>query len=88
MTKNICDRNGTPVKIRTKVRLLSFPEWLLSKEPKDESERLESMIGEVFQVCDIDKWGGVWVEKWFNKKDHISYNHSISLDSHEMEVID
>jgi hypothetical protein len=86
-TKNIVDRNGKLVKVGTKVKIISVPEWLLSKVPADESKRLSSMVGKVFQVYEIDEWGGVWVEKWFNEDNDILNSH-ISLNSTEMEVID
>jgi hypothetical protein len=90
MNKPIHDLKGTPVKVGTKVKLLSLPESLLSEIPEDEVMRLKTMIGEIFQVYEIDKWGGVWVEKYFKEKTDksILYSHSLSLDSHEMEVVE
>ena len=68
MNKSIYDHKGVPVKVGTKVKLLSLPESLLYEIPKEEVMRLKTMIGEIFQVYEIDKWGGVWVEKYFKKK--------------------
>ncbi len=89
MVFDMCDCKGTPVKIGAKVKLLSIPECLLSSVPKGEAAHLKSMIGEVFRVYEIDEWGGVWVEKCFDdKKDDGIMSHSLSLTSHEMEVIE
>ena len=90
MNKPICDHKGIPVYVGTKIKLLSLPEWLLAKVPEDEAENLKSMIGKIFRVYEIDEWDGVWVEKFFDDKsdEESMYNHSLSLDSHEMEVVD
>lgn len=85
---DVVDRNGVPVEVGTYVRVLSIPDWIFHQLPKDDGERLKTFVGQTFKVYEIDKWGGVWIEAWFNGKDGIRFNHSLSLDSSEMEVIE
>ena len=56
--------------------------------PPDEWRDLKTMIGEVFEVYEIDEHGSAWVEKWWNDADGESHSHSVALASHEMEVVE
>jgi len=85
--KEIQDINGKPVSEGAKVKLLSIPDSLLSVLPEDEVVDLKSMVGEIFEVYEIDEWGGVWVQKWFNENEEHSNSHSLSLESHEMQIV-
>jgi hypothetical protein len=68
------------------VKLLSLPDSLLSKVPKDEYLRLKTMIDQIFVVDEIDEYSGVWVEKQFPGEEAGQHgSHSVSLDAHEME---
>lgn len=88
MKQNIHDRNGAPVNVGTAVRLLRVPEWLLSRVSGEEAADLQSMVGEVFIVHKIDKWGGVWLEKWFTDAENEKHSHSLSPSSEEFEVVE
>ena len=46
-----------------------------------------SMEGEVFEVYEIDEWGGAWVEKWWRAADGTSSSHSLGLGPNQMEVV-
>jgi hypothetical protein len=46
------------------------------------------MLGEVFEVYEIDEWGGVWVEKAFLSPPGQYQSHSLSLASDEMELVE
>lgn len=47
------------------------------------------MIGEVFEVEEIDESGLPWICKWWhNDKEGTCYSHSIGLRSDEMELVD
>jgi len=37
------------------------------------------MLGEVFEIYEIDEWGGAWVQY---------QSHSLSLESDEMELVE
>jgi hypothetical protein len=60
----------------------------LESLPHDEIEDVRSMIGEVFEVYEIDEYGSPWVEKsWHFPEDDKYKSHSIALDSNEMELV-
>lgn len=44
------------------------------------------MAGEIFEVYDVDEWGGAWVEKWWHESDDEASSHSLGLSPSEMEV--
>ena len=45
------------------------------------------MIGEAFDVYDIDEHGCAWVEKWWGEPGEHRINHSVGLNSNEMEIL-
>ena len=82
------DRNGNEVQVGTRVRLLSLSRGWVDDLPRDEKDRVLSMIGEVFEVEEIDEYGQPWVRKsWPNEAEGTCQSHSIALDPHEMEVV-
>ncbi len=86
MITTVVDRNGQPVSVGTRVRLLEIPAFLLRELPPDEVEDLTSMVGEVFEVYEIDEGGGACIEKvWYEPDGQRS--HGLSLEAHEMEVV-
>ena len=47
------------------------------------------MVGEVFEVYELDEWGQAWVSKdWFRDDAGHGRGHSMGLDSHEMELVE
>jgi hypothetical protein len=82
------DRTGCTVTVGTRIRLLEIADSVLRDLPADEQQDLRSMVGEVFEVYEIDKHGAAWVEKCWPGADGAccSRSHSIGLDPHEMEV--
>jgi hypothetical protein len=82
------DRNGNAVGVGTRVRLLSLSGQWLNDLPHDERDRVLSMIGEVFEVEEIDEYGQPWVRKsWPNEEEGTCQSHSIALNADEMEVV-
>ena len=82
------DRNGNEVQVGTRVRLLSLSRGWVDDLPRDEKDRVLSMIGEVFEVEEIDEYGQPWVRKsWPNEAECTCQSPSIALDPHEMEVV-
>jgi hypothetical protein len=86
--EQVVDRNGKPVVVGSRVRIVAIAAFLEQDLPHDEWERLRSMLGEVFVVYEIDKWGGAWVEKPFPSAPHQYQSHSLSLASDEMELVE
>lgn len=83
------DKVGREVFVGSRVRLLQLSESFLQSLPADEFAEVSSMIGEVFEVYEVDKYGCVWVEKgWSNPEAGEYMGHSLRLESHEMEVCD
>jgi hypothetical protein len=70
------------------VRVVAIAAFLERDLPHEEWERVRSMLGEVFEVYEIDKWGGAWSEKQFPSTPGQYQSHSLSLASDEMELIE
>lgn len=89
MTTDAIDKNGRPVTIGSKVRLLCLSGNWLDELPADEKENVLSMIGEIFEIEEIDAYGHPWVRKsWPNDEAGTCNSHSIALDAHEMELVE
>jgi hypothetical protein len=85
-TRSTADRNGRPVAIGTRVRVVSVAPSVLERLEAPERERVLSMVGEIFDVYEVDEWGGAWVEKWWNESNEKASSHSLGLQPSEMEV--
>ena len=82
------DRNGSIVRVGTRVRLVSLSGKWLEELPAEERARVLSMIGEEFEVEELDQYGHAWVCKWWpGASKNRALSHSIALDSAEMEVV-
>jgi hypothetical protein len=47
-----------------------------------------SMIGEIFEVEEIDEYGQPWIRKsWPNESEGKCHSHSIALEPYEMELV-
>jgi hypothetical protein len=80
------DINGTVVRVGTRVRVLKISASVLAQLPPSEADCARSMEGEIFEVYEIDEWGGAWVEKWWRTDDGTSSSHSLGLGPTQMEV--
>ena len=81
------DIHGNTVCLGTRVRLLKIADFLRKRLPRDEVEQLDSMVGEVFTVEEIDEYGWPWISKSFPTGDDGCQGHSLALDSDEFEVV-
>lgn len=89
MQSHAKDRNGNTIQVGARVRLLSLSGNWLEELPPDEKQDVMSMIGEIFDVEEIDEHGHPWVRKsWPNEQEGKCNSHSIALEPHEMELID
>ena len=83
------DRNGHPVDVGARVRILKLSEKFLAILPDEEIDDVRSMIGEVFEVYEIDEYGSAWVGKgWSNEAGDRYHGHHIALEPEEMELVD
>jgi hypothetical protein len=82
------DVNGAVVRVGTRVRVLKISASVLAELPKSEADCARSMEGEVFEVYEIDEWGGAWVEKQWRTEDGTTTSHSLGLGPSMMEVVD
>ena len=83
------DKVGKPVCVGARVRLLSLSGNWLEDLPDEEKQDVLSMVGEVFEIEEIDEYGHPWVRKsWPNEMEGKCHSHSIALESHEMELVD
>jgi hypothetical protein len=81
------DIKGNVVRVGTRVRVLKISPSVLSQLPDSEAECARSMEGEVFEVYEIDEWGGAWVEKMWRSDDGTASPHSLGLGPGQMEVV-
>jgi hypothetical protein len=81
------DCNGRPVSVGTRVRVLKIASSLERDLPLDERADLHSMVGEVFQIDEIDEYGSAWIEKTWREDNGQSRSHRLSLDSDKMEAV-
>jgi len=77
--KQVPDRNGKKVLVGSRVRVVAIAAFLERDLPPEECECVRSMLGEVFEIYEIDEWGGAWVQY---------QSHSLSLESDEMELVE
>jgi hypothetical protein len=77
--KQVPDRNGKKVLVDSRVRVVAIAAFLERDLPPEECECVRSMLGEVFEIYEIDEWGGAWVQY---------QSHSLSLESDEMELVE
>ena len=83
------DKNGRTVSIGSRVRILSLSGDWFDNLPEDEVLDVQSMIGDVFEIEEIDEYGSPWVRKsWLNEKEGSCKSHSIALAQDEMELVD
>jgi hypothetical protein len=84
MEPSVLDRHGQPVRVGTRVRVLSVPASLMNSLPADEQEQVASMVGDVFEVYEIEAQAA-WVEKVWRTSDG-EESHALALSTDEMEL--
>lgn len=88
MTIQATDKNGDQVNTGTKVKLL----FLLSGEwfdnlPYDEKNDLNSMVGEVFEVEEINEHGKPEIVKWWLEDESRSMCHCLYVEPEQIEIV-
>jgi hypothetical protein len=80
------DRNGRPVDVGTRVRVVRLDSALEQRLPPNEWQDVASMIGHVFEVYEVDEHDAAWVEREWLVADGERMSHSVALAPDEMEV--
>ena len=83
LTASPRDIRGRRVQRGSHVRIFKISARLLANLDVPERICLRSMIGEIFDVIEIDQYGYPWVEKWFRG----NVQHSLALEATEMELV-
>ena len=83
------DRNGTPIGAGTRVRVLCLSGQDLDDLPLLARHHALAMVGEVYEVEDIDPNGpGAWIRKsWADDDGFAEHQIAIALEPHEMEAV-
>lgn len=84
----VADRNGKTVKVGDQVRLVAVQPGVLDSLRADERADVASMIGETFEVEEIDDYGSAWVHKLWNRGDGETESHGLALSAAEMELVE
>ena len=81
------DMKGRNVIAGDRVRVRSVDQALLSSLHDEELHLVQSMIGNIFEVIEIDRYGYAIVEKQINLSDGRMLSQTMSLSSSEMELM-
>jgi hypothetical protein len=83
---SLTDIQGNDVCVGSLVRVLSLDPNDFRHLDEQALSEVMSMVGEVFEVYEIDKYGQAWVTKewWSSESDVMS--HSVGLSLGKMEV--
>ena len=85
MEKCATDRNGAAVRVGDHVRVVHIPVDVYPTA--EEAPYVNSMLGEIFEVEDIDPLGCAEVTKWWKLDDSHSMSHSLNLAPGEIELV-
>lgn len=70
------------------MRVLSIHPSVLEPLPEGEKSNVLSMLGDCFEVYEVDQYGRAWVEKWWHDTEENAMSHSLALEPAEMELIE
>jgi len=80
------DCTGRIVRVGSRVRIIGLSQEFLDSLPEDERPLVSEMLGNIFEVDEIDQFGSAWVTKWWHRGDGTHDAHGIGLSSSEMEL--
>jgi hypothetical protein len=81
------DQYGISIHVGDFVRLLAIRQSVLDRLDSKDKVRIAGLIGQTFQVYEIDEWGGAWIKAEWNEKKGRLASHSLMLDSGGMEKV-
>lgn len=76
------------VRVGDRVRLVALESRALDLLPAEERSDVASMVGETFEIEEIDEYGSAWVHKWWNRGNGRSESHGLALSAVEMELVE
>lgn len=82
------DIKGSKIFVGARVKVLFIDQSIMSELTESEVKDINSMLGEIFEVYEIDDYGQAWVEKWWHSGDGKSYAHSLGLSPSELELVE
>jgi len=83
----IKDCHGREVRVGSRIRILKIAAFLQRDLPSDEWAELQSMVGEVFEVTEIDERGRALIEKLFDAPPGETRSREYAMEPDEMEVV-
>ena len=86
-TSGTKDRVGRTVCVGSRIRIVYLSVEFLDLLPDDEKPLVAGMVGEIFEVDEIDKFGAAWVTKLWQNDDGTHDAHGIGLSTLEMELV-
>ncbi|MGB5606937.1 MAG: trypsin-like peptidase domain-containing protein [Gammaproteobacteria bacterium] len=81
------DINGNEVRVGSKVRIVSIDPEILSSLADPEAENVAAMLGQVFEVYEVDDYGYAHVDNGWQFGSYIYESHSLTLSGSEMELV-
>lgn len=62
------------------MRVIEISPSVLEPFDLQEISRVQSMLGEVFSVYEVDPYGRALIEKWWHEGEEHSTSHSLALE--------
>ncbi|MBV6813752.1 hypothetical protein ACE15N_03105 [Xanthomonas campestris pv. passiflorae] len=81
------DSRGLVVRVGTRVHVLHLHHSTVCHLPQLERDRLFSMVGDTFEVYEVDRWGQAWVEKQWHQGEDLVDSHSLGLEPQQMLAV-
>jgi len=78
---------GRSVRVGSRVRVVALSPEFMDSLPDDERPLVSEMIGQVFEVDEIDEFGRAWVTKMWDRGDGTFDGHGIALSPSETELV-
>ena len=78
---------GRKVRTGDRIRIIGFSKKFMDTLPPEEHDQVSEMIGNVFDVEEIDEASQAWVTMWWNSVDGEIDAHGIGLAPSEMELV-
>jgi hypothetical protein len=81
------DNSGNLLRVGDSIRLLRLDLSMFAYLTKEEQEDIKSMVGETFEIEEIDENGDAWISKWWERGNGELESHCLRLAPAEMERV-